>query len=742
MVPRGWLSRVVLGVALLLVLGSAAQVAYRLTLPTDGWLWIEGDIGSADQNSFTYTVNQFGRPSPIRPGDYLLTVDGLDARTTVTDRGWAGQGRPPAGWRVGGTATYEVRRDGYPVTLLVPLYGWTAADVLRIALASWLVAAVFVAIGLFVFLKRPDSWAARALLMFSAAVGALIVSGSISGPSPGLPELFSPVGPVALFLTNWLWAFGMIPSFLLLSLVFPVPKRWVSSRPRLVVAGASSWTPLWVLVSRGQASVGWATVAVFGMLSLVAIGHSVLTVREPVARAQARWVLAGFGLAGLNIVLVSSAGFGVLPAWLPPLPTAQPIGVIAVPVTFAIAILRYRLFDIDVILNRALVWGAMTIFVIGAYVGIVAYLGAIFRSRGSLLWALVATGVVAVAFQPMREVLQRGVDRILYGQRAEPYVVVTGLGARLEAAFEPASILPVIVSTVAESLRLPYVAIEVAAEEGPEVVASWGTAPERPESFSLTHQGRRLGSLLAGPRRGEDALSRGDHRLLTQLARQAGAAVHGVRLMDDLQRSRERLVLAREEERRRIRRDLHDDLAPTLAGLALTSATVSQLVHDDPSRAAELADRLQGELAAVVAGVRRLVDDLRPAALDELGLVGALREHAGHFAGAGRLQVDVEAPDNLPALPAAVEVAAYRVAQEALMNVARHAGAGNCRIRLVVGETVRLEIADDGSGMGEDRRPGVGLASMRERAAELGGTFEISSSPAGTLVAVSLPLPA
>ena len=218
--------------------------------------------------------------------------------------------------------------------------------------------------------------------------------------------------------------------------------------------------------------------------------------------------------------------------------------------------------------------------------------------------------------------------------------------------------------------------------------------------------------------------------------------MHGVRLMDDLRRSRERLVLAREEERRRIRRDLHDDLAPTLAGLALTSATVSQLVHDDPSRAAELADRLQGELAAVVAGVRRLVDDLRPATLDELGLVGALREHAGHFAGAGRLQVDVEAPDNLPALPAAVEVAAYRVAQEALMNVARHAGAGNCRIRLVVGETVRLEIADDGSGLGEDRQPGVGLASMRERAAELGGTFEISSSPAGTLVTVSLPLPA
>jgi signal transduction histidine kinase len=214
--------------------------------------------------------------------------------------------------------------------------------------------------------------------------------------------------------------------------------------------------------------------------------------------------------------------------------------------------------------------------------------------------------------------------------------------------------------------------------------------------------------------------------------------------MADLQRSRERLVLAREEERRRLRRDLHDELAPTLAALGLTAATVGELITTDPEEAALANQRLRAAIRATVGDVRRLVYDLRPPALDELGLVEAVGERASRYdAPQEGFRTTVEAPEELPPLPAAVEVAAYRIVQEALMNVARHARASMCTVRLVCPDsrTLEVEVTDDGVGLPGSAEGGVGLSSMRERAAELGGTCEIErSSPTGTRVFARLPL--
>ncbi|HZB98325.1 MAG TPA: GAF domain-containing sensor histidine kinase, partial [Candidatus Sulfotelmatobacter sp.] len=408
----------------------------------------------------------------------------------------------------------------------------------------------------------------------------------------------------------------------------------------------------------------------------------------------------------------------------------------------------YRLYDIDIVINRTLVYGTLTASVVAIYVLVVGYLGALFRTGGNLAISLLATGVVAVLFQPLRDRLQRGVNRLMYGERDDPYAVVSRLGERLEATLAPEDVLSTIVKTVREALKLPYAAIALPRDpNGFEVVATSGEEPPRdPLVLPLSYGGESVGELLLAPRAPGERFSAADRRLLDGLARHAGVAVHGVRVMADLRRSRERLVLAREEERRRLRRDLHDELAPTLAALGLSAATVGELISTDPKEAAFANEKLQAAIRATVGDVRRLVYDLRPPALDELGLIEAIRERASRYGvGDEGFRATVEAPDELPPLPAAVEVAAYRIMQEALTNVSRHARASACTVRLACTESpssraITIEVTDDGVGLPETPEGGVGLHSMRERAAELGGECEIMSSwPSGTRVFARLP---
>jgi signal transduction histidine kinase len=230
--------------------------------------------------------------------------------------------------------------------------------------------------------------------------------------------------------------------------------------------------------------------------------------------------------------------------------------------------------------------------------------------------------------------------------------------------------------------------------------------------------------------------------LLDDLAPQVGVAVHAVRLTADLQRSREQLVLAREEERRRLRRDLHDDLAPTLASLGLTASMAADLILTNPTTATALVKELQTEIRATVGNIRRLVYDLRPPTLDELGLLAAVRERAAHYTNApGGVHITVDAPAELPALPAAVEVAAYRIVQEALENVSKHSHAQECAIRFKNHNGLEIEITDDGIGLPPNITPGVGLRSMRERAEELGGSCVIERCvEGGTRILARLPI--
>ena len=411
-----------------------------------------------------------------------------------------------------------------------------------------------------------------------------------------------------------------------------------------------------------------------------------------------------------------------------------------VPAAVGIAVLRHKLYDIDLIINRTLVYGALTACVIVLYVLVVGYLGTLFRSSGNLLISLVATGVIAVLFQPLRERLQRGVNRLLYGERDDPYAVLARLVRQLETAVALESIMPTIVETVARSLQLPYVAIAADREDGRAIIAECGAPVEAPLVLPLLFQNEQVGQLLLAPRAPDEPLGPADRRLLDGVASQAGVALHAVEVTAALRRSRQRLVTAREEERLRMRRDLHDGLGPTLAALPLRIDTARTLMQADPAAADRVLVELKQQTQSAVQDIRQLVYALRPPALDQLGLVSALRDLAARAPASG-LDIRIEAPDDLPALPAAAEVAIYRIVQEALTNVARHAHARLCVVRLTLGSGLTVEIRDDGAGLPASPRAGVGLQSMRERAEELGGECAIESAPAGgTRVRVRLPL--
>jgi signal transduction histidine kinase len=418
------------------------------------------------------------------------------------------------------------------------------------------------------------------------------------------------------------------------------------------------------------------------------------------------------------------------------------LALLFVPIVTYIAILRYRLYDIDVVINRTLVYGSLSACVVLIYVLAVIALGALFQAQGNIAVSLLATGLVAVLFQPLRSRLQRGVNRLMYGERDEPYAVISRLGRRLESTLAPDTVLPTLVETIAQALKLPFTAILLKEGEGFRTAAAYGSPRGEPETLPLVYQREEIGRLVLSPRAPGEGFSHADRVLLEDLARQAEVAVHAVRLTSDLQHSRERLVATREEERRRLRRDLHDGLGAQLAGLNVQAGTLRRLIPSDPGAADELVVELREELKGAISDIRRLVYGLRPPALDDLGLAEALRRLAERYGSEGEHpRVSVKAPEDLPDLPAAIEVAVYRIAQEALTNVARHAKAQGCMVRLAVDGDVELEIIDDGVGIPAGRNAGVGLSSMRERASELGGSCLIDSVPeGGTRVIVRLPL--
>ncbi len=582
---------------------------------------------------------------------------------------------------------------------------------------------------------------------------------ALSSPEypPSIDDLLpgQPIAQLVIRLTTLL----AIGGFFTLPFVFPdgrfVP-RWTGVVCAYLVF--SVFTFLFVPDLIPQGGIWTGIEAITTTILIASLAYSVVyryrKVSSPEQRMQTRWVILGIliGIPGFFVAdammrNISSSTFGIicLFGFLILIQIAFTAPVIAI----GIAILHYRLFDIDVILSRTLVWLAMTLAVIGAYIGIVLGIGSLFDSERSLVLSLLATGLVAVAFQPLHARVQRAVNRFLFGERDDPYAVLARLGHHIEDSLSAADLLPQIVRTTAEALRLPYVALFLDQADGPTMVASSGVASASTLRLPLMYQGQSVGALEVATRAPGEVFSAADRRLLEDLARQVGVAARTVSLASDLQQSRERIVTSREEERRRLRRDLHDGLGAQLAALIMQAGSVRALIRSDPGEADQQLLDLRKELRSAVVDVRRLVLGLRPPALDELGLVGALRVRLDRLDWGGvdsdepPLRVRFEAEEPLPSLSAAVEVAAFRIVEEAVTNVVRHSQASCVTVSLRhPANSLVIAIEDDGAGITAPvESSGMGMESMQERAMELGGTCVVTtrSDGTGTMVHVELP---
>jgi signal transduction histidine kinase len=421
----------------------------------------------------------------------------------------------------------------------------------------------------------------------------------------------------------------------------------------------------------------------------------------------------------------------------------------------------------------------MTI-IAGVYALLGAVLGRNFNDVGNLLAILVVTGFVVAMFQPLRNRAQRLMSQWVFGQQREPYQVMSDLSQRLIEQSEPGVVFDTVASTLAHALHAPAVRIVLAQRDGDATVLRIAAAfpptqaaaalPSDPANLTLglRYQDRVLGELQVAPRDPGESYSAGDVALVRDVAASLSLAAHNALLQAELQRSRDRAVTALEDERRRLRRDLHDGLGPTLASLTLNLDAVKSwlaTLRQSESRAAQpevlldtvytLVDETRDIAGTAMHDVRRAINNLRPTQLDELGLIGALERHSERVnadAGAGATgarapRIHIRVNGVLPALPAALEVAAFRITMEALTNVIRHAGATQCDVTLGVvpcadaaGAELLIQVQDDGIGMPASAQPGVGIGAMRDRATELGGTLALRSDGSGTCVEAHLPL--
>ena len=455
-------------------------------------------------------------------------------------------------------------------------------------------------------------------------------------------------------------------------------------------------------------------------------------------RQQIKWLLYAACMTAATLLFAGAAS-GVVNELSFYLAT---VGLLAIPAAVAIGILGHDLLDLDAVINRTVVYAMLTLGVAAVYVLVAAGFGTVIDETVPVGVSLVATAAVAVLLVPMRGGLQHVVNRAMFGARSDPYAALTGLSRELAAARPAAEVLPGVAETVGRSLRLSQVQLEVRRGDEFEPIAQYGASGSGDERvFPLTHQGELVGRLTVSTLPGE-SLTKRDIGLLEDLGLHIAGLVHGRRLTQDLDRSRTALINSRVDERRRLRRDLHDGLGPELAGVTFGLAAVRNVLREDPDRAEALLGHLEAQTRDAVGQVRGLVEGLAPPDLEEAGLVEAIRAGGARigFGTSLRCVLSIETED-LPVLPAAAELAAYRVAMEALANVARHAAANAAVVRLSLNEALHLEIDDDGVGMPMGFVAGVGVTSMRERALEVGGRLVIERRPpGGTRVACVLPV--
>jgi signal transduction histidine kinase len=634
-------------------------------------------------------------------------------------------------------------------------------------------AGAFGLLGGLLVARRADNTMGWLMLLVSLSQGGIgLADGyadlALSGHPGNLPG-----GVLAAWVGGWIWAPGFGVLLTVVLLIFP-DGRPLSPRWRYAVwASVAAVTTVTLslaagfwglpgkvilqgnLTSTGPGSLSSLTFEVgilaTGACMLAGIIAIVLRYRRGGIdeRHQLKWVIAGTILLALTAVL--SFDFVPLPAivkW-----PMESLGAVGFPATIAIAILRYRLYDIDVVISRTLFYGSLAAFITAVYVGIVVGIGTLVRSGGrpNIALSIVATAIVAVAFQPVRERLQKVANRLVYGKRATPYEVLSQFSERVAESYAADDVLPRMARVLAEGTGAMRADVWLRAGLMLRPAASWpegplateparivgDSLPQMPDAdrvVEVRHQGELLGALSVTKRQGE-SLTPVEEKLLDDLASQAGLVLKNVGLtsellarLEDLRASRQRLVAAQDEERRRLERNLHDGAQQNLVAIKVKLGLAEAFAEKDPARARELVSELKDDADEALETLRDLARGIYPPLLADKGLAAALESQTRK----ATLPVTVDA-NGVSRYPQDLEAAVYFCTLEALQNVQKYAGATRATVRLAdTGAELRFEISDDGIGFdpGTVRR-GAGLTNMADRLDALGGGVEIDSTPGG-----------
>jgi signal transduction histidine kinase len=626
---------------------------------------------------------------------------------------------------------------------------------------------VGISIGTVVAAKRPDN---KVGWYFMAAGITLGISGF--GNAYAIHSLLVdpgswPGGHFAAWLAAWT---GFFPIFMLtfLFLLFPTgevrssrwrPVWWLLAISTCVasIAGIYYATTTWndPYPRSGTVSSG-ASVALFLFVFLLPLVACLIASLAAVIvraiysagdeRLQIKWFATGAAFVVLSFLLSFATG-ETTPAWIL---VFQSVAFIFLFSTIAIAVLKYRLYEIDVVINRAVVYGTLAVFITLIYAAIVIGVGTLVGGQSNKFLSAVAAAVIAIAFQPVRERSRRFANRLVYGKRATPYEVLSDFAERVAGTYAVDDVLPRTAHILAEGMGATRADVWVRVGSELRTAGSWPSAavshvpiaddlvvPGATATVPVRYQGELLGALSVAKAPGE-ALTSADSKLLADVASQAGMVLRNVGLIEELRASRQRLVAAQDEERRKIERNLHDGVQQQLVALNVQAGLLARVGNADPSKVTEMAGQLQTRASEALDDLRDLARGIYPPLLADKGLGAALEAQARKAA----VPVSVEV-DGIGRYDQPVEAAVYFCTLEALNNVAKYAGASAASVRLRQGDgRLLFTVTDDGVGFDANARSyGTGLQGMADRLDAIGGTLEVASTPgAGTSVSGTVPV--
>jgi signal transduction histidine kinase len=640
---------------------------------------------------------------------------------------------------------------------------WTFSNVLS--------AAVNIAvptIGIVLASRRPENTIGWLFVAAGSTLGL-----SAFGLSYGAHALVAspgslPAGHLFAWVASWV---GLVPLGVLLFLFLLFPTGHVRSprwRPvARFVGGAFALLTATALIASTEAwnhpyrqSSSSGLIGLIGLLFLLLLVASLgLALAAVVARfrgsvGEERLQLKWFATAAALLAATFIASFFSSSTTPPPvISVVQSLAFVFLYTAIGIAVLKYRLYEIDVVISRAVVYGTLAVFITIVYVGLVVGVGALVGHRGSPLLSAIAAAVIAVAFQPVRQRAGRLANRVVYGDRATPYEVLSDFAGRIAGTYSSEDVLPRMAQIVAAGTGAERAVVwlrvgdelraEASSDGVPEVVVvpiKGDAAPSLSPgeaSVPVTHNGELLGSISIRMPRGETLTPAGE-RLVSDVASQAGLVLRNVRLIEELRASRQRIVAAQDAAARRLERNIHDGAQQQLVALAVKANLAQSLARKDPARAEEMLTQLKAEAQEALENLRDLARGIYPPLLADQGLVAALTGQARK----SPIHVSVEA-EAIGRFPQDVEAAVYFCTLEALQNVAKYAQASGATVRLSRGDGyLDFEVTDDGVGFDLTVRGyGTGTQGMTDRLEALGGELTVTSSPgSGTMVTGRVPI--